>query len=452
MVEIGGAEIGVVVPAGPFPGAAEDQVGAVRPEIRAAGGRAGEGIARRVETEEVGAAAQDVVLAQAAEDDVAAGVALDVVLAVGRFLERRDDRQRADVVANEGAVHRAAAGRCPRGADVGRQAGVVGPARERGLDAAVALDDVVAHLAEQQVVRRAAREVVVAEAPGALRALGDGEAVELVGVAVVVVEGDSVLGPPRGAVRVAEVARGAVREEDPARVLAARDAAGGAIAAAVQERAAERLEAEAGDVLLGRDVRADVGAEQPPEQEDLVTEDEVVRLVTVDHVVAGAADEDVAVAVAEDRVVVAVLVGARLDRPDRRDERRLDLLEPAVRQVRVHDLLDDRAVVAEDHVVVPAAVRPEGARRHGDEAAPADRVSVTAEEVAARVQVVGHGGRDRLDRRAVVDEPDVVVVEGGPRARVDGLDRERAPEDVHVHAGVAVDVILTALPDDLVVT
>ena len=42
----------------------------------------------RVEAEEVGAAADDVVLAEAAEDDVVAAVALDVVLAVGGALDR----------------------------------------------------------------------------------------------------------------------------------------------------------------------------------------------------------------------------------------------------------------------------------------------------------------------------------------------------------------------------
>ena len=90
---------------------------------------------RRRADVEVGAAADQVVLAEAAEDQVVAAAALDVVVAVGRRRRRCPGRS------------------CPGVAQV--------PTSTR--DRAVALDRVVAHLAEDQVVAGAAGEVVVAE-------------------------------------------------------------------------------------------------------------------------------------------------------------------------------------------------------------------------------------------------------------------------------------------------
>jgi hypothetical protein len=104
--------------------AAEDHVRAVRPHR---GRRQGE---------EVRAAAQDVVLAETAEDRVVAAVALDVVVAVGGGLERRSQ--------DEVVV------------DIARGARAAG-------DRAVALDRVVAELAEDLVVAPTAGDRVVAE-------------------------------------------------------------------------------------------------------------------------------------------------------------------------------------------------------------------------------------------------------------------------------------------------
>ncbi len=320
------------------------------------------------EPEEVGAAAEDVVLAETAEHDVAAAATLDVVLTVGRSLERGDDVEVADVVADLPAAHgQQAAVRRARRADV-REGG------ERALDPAVALGDVVAHLTEQQIVSLAPGEVVVAEAAAALRLLVrrqvgvqrlvdrelDVEAVELM-ARVLVVEVDEVLRPPRvrveaGAVRIAVRLPDAVHEEQAAVVLrdGVAEAAGvRAIGAAVEQRPAERLEAPVRRVdrpgVIGRRRERRLG--DPPEQEDVVAEDHVVALVAVRHVVAGAADEDVAAEVAEEDVVGTVLEGARVDQPDRRDRRGLNLLQALVGLVRVRGLLHDDAVVAEDHVV-----------------------------------------------------------------------------------------------------
>jgi hypothetical protein len=84
---------------------------------------------------------------------------------------------------------------------------------------------------------------------------------------------------------------------------------------------------------------------------------------------------------------------AGVDPPDRRQERRLDLLEPRVGQVRVDDLLGDRAVVAEDDVVVDRLrAAQDGAR------------ALAVDQVAAGIHVVGDERRSGLDRGPVVDE------------------------------------------------
>ena len=91
--------------------------------------------------------------------DVVAAAALDVVVAVGGRLERRRRRRASPTqVATTGAERSRPACATRRRATV---------AANGVLDAAVALDHVVAELAEDQVVARAAGEVVVAEAAGA---------------------------------------------------------------------------------------------------------------------------------------------------------------------------------------------------------------------------------------------------------------------------------------------
>ena len=128
----------------------------------------------------------------------------------------------------------------------------------------------------------AARDVVVAEA--AARRGSPRSDVEIVEVVrrVAVREVDGVLGPPREgvdarAVRIAEVLRRRPVDQEPAARVGAvvrRTAAAGvrAVGAAVEQRAAERLEAAARDVARGRDVGLD-GLDDAAHEEDLVAED-----------------------------------------------------------------------------------------------------------------------------------------------------------------------------------
>ena len=80
--ELAGGRVGPgpeLVPQDAEPGPAEQDVAAVRP------------LGRGGQPEQGRAAADDVVLAEPAEDDVGAAAALDVVVPVRRRLERRDD-------------------------------------------------------------------------------------------------------------------------------------------------------------------------------------------------------------------------------------------------------------------------------------------------------------------------------------------------------------------------
>ena len=265
-----------------------------------------------------------------------------------------------------------------------RDARVVHHPGERELDPAVALQDVVAELAEEHVVALAARQVVVAEAARAVVAEVGVEVVEVMG-RVAVREVDGVLGPPRirveaRAVRIAVVLPGAVDEQLAARVRVRGGVAGagrGTVGAAVELGAAQSLEAAARAVAGRGDVGLE-GLDDAARQEDLVAVDEVVLLVAVEHVVAGTADDHVAAEVAEDDVVVAVLERVGDDLAHRSEQGRLDLLQPRVGQVRVGDLLDHRAVVGEDDVVV-RALRP-AEERPG---------AFAEDQVAAGVHVVG---------------------------------------------------------------
>ncbi len=92
--------------------------------------------------EQRGAAADDVVLALIAEDQVVAAVALDIIVAVSRTVARRIEEQ-----------------------------GAVGPPDRRyGIGhGTVALDRIVAELAEDHVVVGAAGDGVVAEGAGQRR-------------------------------------------------------------------------------------------------------------------------------------------------------------------------------------------------------------------------------------------------------------------------------------------
>src|SRR5204862_8135585 len=116
---------------------------------------------------QVRVAADDVVLAEAAEDHVDAATTLDVVIAVGRAFDRGPDDEVAVGVATGAELLPA----------------------DTQIDVAVALDDVVTELGEDQVVATATGDVVVAEAR-ARRVVG------------VVLEGDREVGPQRRAHRV----------------------------------------------------------------------------------------------------------------------------------------------------------------------------------------------------------------------------------------------------------
>ena len=117
--------------------ATEEHVAAVRTLVRG------------LQVEQAGAAADDVVLSKAAEDDVAAATALNVIVAVVGVFERGVDPEVAFLVAPSVDL------------DV-----IVDVA----VDRAVALDDVVAQLAEDHVAAGTAGDVVVAEVvqPGLL--------------------------------------------------------------------------------------------------------------------------------------------------------------------------------------------------------------------------------------------------------------------------------------------
>src|SRR5262249_29328999 len=112
-------------------GIAEDHVAAVG------------ALRREGQAEEIGAAADDVVLAAIAEDGIVAAAALAVVIAVGGRLEGGLDKQRAVGLAVGG--HRVGPG-------------AIGVERDGG----VALNDVVAQFAEDLVVAGAARHGVAA--------------------------------------------------------------------------------------------------------------------------------------------------------------------------------------------------------------------------------------------------------------------------------------------------
>ena len=323
----------------PWEQAAIVVAGAVEAAVAEQDVRAVWAVVRGDEAEEVGAATNDVVLAEPTEHDVVAAAPLDVVLSVGRGkVEGGDQVKVADEVAGAGVcrIGRARFGSRDTTIRGSRGADVLGCGKRR-LDPAVALDDVVAELTEDQVVVRPAGEVVVAERPGRVHPVLDGKVVER-GVV------DGVLRPPRSGIGVTEVAGDPVGEQhagvvgvDWARVARRQRTVG----AGVDLAAVQRLEPQAGDV-----------ADPAQQCGDVVAEDQVVLLVAVCHVVAGTGDDHVAADVAEDRVVVAVLKFDREDPQHVVDQRRLDPLWQGERLVRVLHGHRDEAVVAADNVVV----------------------------------------------------------------------------------------------------
>ena len=239
-------------------GAAEDHVRAVG-TLRDLGERV-----------EARGAADHVVLTEAAEDDVVAAAALDVVVAVGRRLERRaDDEVEHDAAGDHAPSVDAVARRLtgPGRQRAGRQVGGDAVHAGRGVaevDRAVALDHVVAELAEEHVVGRAAREVVAAVA---------GRAVD--GVRRRRVEQVEQLEPePPGRRRAVGVA---VRERSAQRRHAARAVRAGQH---VDRRAQQRAEARVQDRAVALEGHG-------------VAEHQVVVGAAVDGVAARAADQHV---------------------------------------------------------------------------------------------------------------------------------------------------------------
>ena len=303
---------------------------------------------RRDETEAVGAVADEIVLAQVAEDQVVAAIAFDVVVAVpaeaGEVFHRHPGCARVDRDAPGLVDHRA-----------------------------VALDHVVAHLAEDDVVAGTAGHVVVAERCR-------------VGVVVVVVQAHEALHHAIGVeLRSAGDQRVAVAVVD--------DGAGQrAHAQVVGATGAQDVGVVAGDHIVARTtvdqvvavlatvgvVGTVVGGEQVA---GVAADDVVVVLATQDAVAALAADQDVHAVVAADQVGSAAVNVPGIDRGPgegmhrahvgRRDQRGVE--RQVQRQQRQVDPLFTAelvlgfyfAVVAEDQVV--AGIATEGVARRAAE-------------------------------------------------------------------------------------
>ena len=225
--------------------AAEDQVAAVRPPLLASG----EAVERR-------AAADDVVPAEIAEDHVVSAVAFDVVVAIPRGLDRSDDSQLVVAVAMRG--------------DILRQ-----------VDRSVALNRVVAELAEEVVVLSAAGEIVVAVQ-------------HFIGAVGVVEQRDAEVAPE---------GRQAVRIQSP------RGAHERFARAAIDCRAGQGAEARARQIA----VRC------PAVERCVIAEDQVLLGAAIDPVVPGSADQHVVAGLAANRVVSADVVRNRHQRIERRD-------------------------------------------------------------------------------------------------------------------------------------
>ena len=246
--------------------AAEDRIGTVGPQRRA------------VEAEQARAAADDVVLAQVAEDHVGAAVALDVVVAVARRVLGRRNIQSAPF-GEEPWRQFDLSGVHPHRAGVGRQV----------VDRAVALDRVVAELTENLVVARAAGDVVVARRREELFPF-----VEQLDLPV-----DP--GRHRTAVRVA-VGQFLRIHQRIADIVAGRGQRvetleeGRDVVAAVNDLAQERPEPRVVDVAEER---------AAPVEFDVVAEDQIAALVAIDPVAGSAADQDVLALGAAQRVAAA---------------------------------------------------------------------------------------------------------------------------------------------------
>ena len=390
--------------------ATEDEIGSVRPARRC--GR----------TEQTRAAADDVVLAVVAEQDVATAATLDVVVAVGCRFERGADVEVARRVAER--------------ADTAAAADEV--------DRAVALDYVVAELTEDRVVVGAACDVVIA-----VKRRGRG--------GVVMLQGDLEVRPLRRSSRVRvvgthideQLARGRRRD---AVDLRARQGAEARIAEVVERRpavegravaeqqvaagaAVDRVGTRAADdhVIVSAGVDGVVAANRRIGGRDgdhdaagvlkgrVVADDEVVAGARVDHVGAVAANHQITAAKRRDGVVAAV---TGLDRLEHADRQRMA-------RPRIHDARrvgHQLAAVAEHHVVAGARVNRVA------EASAQDDVLASARGDVVDAAVRGGRGAGEKTQPAVVRVDDLAVV---------------AENDVI--AGAAVDRVVGMTTDEDVV-
>ena len=382
------------------------------------------------EAEAVGAVADEVVLAQVAEDQVVAAIAFDVVVAVpadaGEVFHRHPGRARVDRDAPGLVNHRA-----------------------------VALDHVLAHLAEDDVVAGAAGNVVVAERGR-------------VGVVVVVVQAHEALhhavgvelrsaGDQRVAVAVVD---DSARQRTHAQVVSATGAQEVGVVAGDQIVTRATVDQIVAVLATQRVDRAAVAGCQVA---DMAADDVVVVLATQDAVAALAADQDVLAVVAADQVGAATVgvlgidrgpgermhrahVGGRdqrgVERHVQRQQRKVDPLFAAELVLGL-----DLAVVAEDQVV--AGIATEGVARRAAEddvvaEAGNDRVGTAvvrchrADDVdVARIEVAK--GRRRITLlEHVVDEAVVAQHDVLAGRAVDHVARHAADDDVVVAAGADV--------------
>ena len=415
-------------------GTAEEDVAAIRAQLG------------RRQAIQAGTAADDVVLAQVAEDHVVAAAAFDVVVAVACHVLEGWQHDECAAAADAGTGHRAE-------------------------DAAVALDDVVAELAEDLVVLRATCNGVVApDADVAIWGLSlDRGAVVEDADAVFAVHRDR-----RGG-RAGQHAVGVGKERPALRVHRHRQrlAFGGAEDFAVQRAASQAPEAHvevvgaevdvgvvAGDhVVAGAAVEAVVVVERT---DDVAAADEDVVAVAAEHRVAALlAQDEVAAVIAMDQVIAAAHVGGGVQRcigqralagqqqfgRDGRQAQRRD--EVATRP-------HGQALVAEDQVGPCTGVdlvARTAAHQHVVAAAGVDEVGAVVDlqerdgldalhgELMHRKRRECRGGligRARGDA-AVVAEDDVVAV-----AAVDDIGASAAQHDVL--AGAGGDAVVTAQP------
>ena len=399
--------------------ATEDDVAAVRPPERIGlgqyDGRDTVGLA-----EEVGTAADDVVLPLVAEDHVATAAAFDVVVPIGRrAVERGVPGQRAGGVATIerglGAARRAHP--TARADGVGRYdqtGGVVHALVGHETDRPVALNDIGAELTEDGVVALPAGKVVVASVHG-------NAVLGRLGVADL---GDDKVAPHRR-IDLLGAALGVAARVETSHVVGQIAARRVVEQGAVDLRTEQGLEAQAREHIQ---VRAAV-------ERRVVAQDQVHAEAAVDGIVAGASEQHVLPTITVDLIGRTIVRRQRLDLAH--TQRRLQRLRQRRSRLggvaRAGHVLRDEAVVADDDVVVVAPdVRRGRARLVAvNQVAPGEqRVEVRCARRPRRLRHGQHAG-DEVDVEAGVAVEQVHATLAEQRVVA------RAPGDVV--AGLAAD-------------